>query len=139
MKIKDSYKKIIIDEINFAIEKMSSVKKASEKPYYFSAIFGDFHRIYNLDYNPDLIYAHFILRATHDAFLSRLKAIEQLRESTVLLSDKQFEKLTLLSKELAINIGKTKEMDETLKNFVILSFSTTGNGYYLMQRGFYKL
>ncbi len=86
-----------------------------------------------------MIYAHFILRATHDAFLSRLKAIEQLRESTVLLNDKQFEKLTFLSKELAINIGKTKEMDETLKKFVMLSFSTTGNGYYLMQRGFYKL
>ncbi len=64
MKIKDSYKKIIIDEINFAIKKMSSVERASEKLYYFSAIFGAFHRIYNLDYNPDLVFAHFILRAT---------------------------------------------------------------------------
>ena len=139
MEIKDSYKKIIIDEINFAIKKMNSAKSASEKLYYFSAIFGVFHRIYNLDYNPDLIYAHFILRSTHDALLSRLKAIEQLRDSTILLSDKQFDKLSILSKELAGKINKTKDMDETLKKFVMLSFSTTGNGYYLMQKGCYKL
>ncbi len=139
MEIIDSYKKIIIDEINFAVKRMNSVKKASEKLYYFSAIFGVFHRIYNLDYNPDLIYAHFILRSTHDAFLSRLKSIEQLRDSTILLSDKQFDKLSILSKELAGKINKTKDMDETLKKFVMLSFSTTGNGYYLMQKGCYKL
>lgn len=139
MKIKDSFKKIIIDEINFAIKKMNSAKIPSAKLYYFSAIYGAFHRIYNLDYNPDLVYAHYILRSTHDAFLSRLKAIEQLRDHTILLSDQQFNKLSTLSKELAINIGKTKEMDETLKKFVILSYSTTGNGYYLMQKGCYKL
>jgi len=139
MEIKDSYKKIILDEINFAVKKMNSAKNASEKLYYFSAIFGVFHRIYNLDYNPDLVYAHFILRATHDAFLNRLKAIEQVRDRTVSLSNKQFDKLSILSKELVSNINKNKDIDETLKKFVILLYSTTGNGYYLMQRGCYKL
>ena len=94
MEIKDSYKKIIIDEINFAVKKMNSAKSASEKLYYFSAIFGVFHRIYNLDYNPDLVYAHFILRATHDAFLNRLKSIEQVRDRTILLSNKIVRSLT---------------------------------------------
>ncbi len=139
MEIKDSYKKIIIDEINFAVKRMNSAKSPSERLYYFSAIFGVFHRIYNLDYNPDLVYAHFILRATHDAFLTRLKSIEQVRDHTILLSDKQFNKLSSLSKELAGKINKTEDMDDILKKFVTLLYSTTGNGYYLMQRGFYKL
>ena len=139
MEIKDSYKKILIDEINFAVKRMDSAERAPEKLYYFSAIFGVFHRIYNLDYNSDLVYAHFILRATHDAFLNRLKAIEQVKDHTILLSNKQFDKLSTLSKELARKINVAEDMDETLKKFTILLFSTTGNGYYLMQRGCYKL
>ena len=139
MEIKDSYKKIIIDEINFAVKRMNSAKSASEKLYYFSAIFGVFHRIYNLDYNPDLVYAHFILRATHEAFINRLKSIEQVKDDTVLLTNEQFNKLSSLSKELARKIKKTEDMDETLKKFVVLLYSTTGNGYYLMQKGCYKL
>ena len=139
MEIKDSYKKIIIDEINFAVKRMNSAKSASEKLYYFSAIFGVFHRIYNLDYNPDLVYAHFILRATHEAFINRLKSIEQVKDDTVLLTNEQFNKLSILSKELARKIKITENMDETLKKFVVLLYSTTGNGYYLMQKGCYKL
>jgi hypothetical protein len=139
MEIKDSYKKIIIDEINFAVKRMNSAKNASEKLYYFSAIYGVFHRIYNLDYNPDLVYAHFILRGTHEAFMTRLKIIEQARDHIILLSNEQFDKLSILSKELARKINKTEDMDETLKKFVTLSYSTTGNGYYLMQKGCYKL
>jgi len=139
MEIKDSYRKIIIDEINFAVKRMNSAKSPSEKLYYFSAIYGVFHRIYNLEYNPDLVYTHFILRSTHEAFQNRLKSIEQVRDRTVLLSNEQFDKLSILSKELVSKINKNKDMDETLKKFVILLYSTTGNGYYLMQKGCYKL
>ena len=139
MDISDSYRKIMVDEINFAVKKMGETNDASEKLYFFSAIFGVIHRIFNLEYDPDLVFMHSILRATYDGLQGRLKAIQQGADKTVLLRDEQFLKLVSLSKQLANKFGKKQEIDNILKEFTILSYSTSGNGYYLMQKGILKI
>jgi hypothetical protein len=133
--LSNEYKKIVTDEIYFAANKMESSKDPADKLYYFSAIFGVLHRILNIDYNPDLLFAHFVLRSTHDSFLNRLKAIKQGGDNSVRLSEEQFDKLVLYSIELADNISNNISTDSALKKFVILLYSTTGNGFYLMQKG----
>jgi len=139
MNISEDFRKMLVDEINFAAKKMTETQNASEKLYYFSAVFGVIHRFFNIEYDSDLVFVHFIIRATHDSFLNRLKAIQQGGDSTVSLSDDHFEKLTLLTKELAQKMNKEEDVSVTLKNFAILTFSTTGNGYYLMQKGLLKI
>lgn len=139
MAVSDENRKSIVNEIKFAVKKMEEKKEATEKLYYFSAVFGILHRIYNIDYDPDLVYAHFILRSTHDAFLHRLKAIEVGGETTVLISKKQLSKLSTLSKQFASKFGKKQEIDSVLKEFTILLYSTTGNGFYLMEKGVLKI
>ena len=139
MKINDTYRKMLVDEINFVVKKMEETQDGTNILYYFSAVFGIFHRILNMDYSNDLIYAHFVLRSTHEVFQQRLKAIQQGVDRTVLISDQQFEKLIALSRELLDKIQKKSSIDETLKKFIVLSYSTTGNGYYLMQKGQLKI
>jgi hypothetical protein len=139
MAISDENRKIIVDEIKFAVKQMDANKEKIQKLYYFSAVYGIFHRIYNIQYDPGLVYAHFILRSTHDAFQSRLKAIEVGQDTTVALSAEQFSKISALSKQLANNFAKNKEIDSILKKFAILLYSTTGNGYYLMKKGTLKI
>lgn len=71
--------------------------------------------------------------------MNRLKAIQHGGDNTVSLSDNQFEKLTSLTKELAKKIKKNEDVTDTLKKFTILTHSTTGNGYYLTQKGLLKI
>jgi hypothetical protein len=139
MAISDENRKIIVDEIKFAVKQMDANKKKLQKLYYFSAVYGIFHRMYNIQYDTELVFAHFILRSTHDAFQSRLKTIEVGQDTTVSLSDGQFAKLSTLSTQLANNFARKKETDSILKKFAILLYSTTGNGYYLMKKGILKI
>ncbi len=108
METTDVYRKMIVDEINFVAKKMAKAQSASEKLFYFSAVFGILHRILNIEYDSDLVFSQFVIKATHDAFLNRLKAIQQGGDNTVSLSDDQFEKLTTLTKELAKKFIKMK-------------------------------
>jgi len=135
----DSFRKIIVDEINLAVKMMKEKRDAAQKLYYFSAVPGILHRIFNLEYDPELVYAHFVLRSTHETFLNRVNAIQKGGDTTILISDEQFEILSSYTKEFASKIKKKEEIDSILKKFVILMYSTTGNGYYLMQKGMLKI
>ena len=139
MNVNDAFRKLIVEEITFAIKKMEETKEATELLYYFSAIPGMFQRIYNMEYDSHLVFAHFILKATHDSFVQRLKASQQGGDNSVLIKDDQFERLISLSKELLSNIKKDRDIDEVLKKLTILLYSTTGNGNYLMEKGWLKI
>lgn len=139
MKMKENHRSLIVEEMEFANKKMNESQDGLEKLYYFSAIFGVLHRIFNTEFNPELLYIHFILRATHEAFQNRLNAIIKGGDTSVKLSDAHFDKLSALSKELCSKIKKKQEVNETLKKFVNLTYSTTGNGHYLMEKGWLKI
>lgn len=138
MQINDTHIKLIVNEINFAVSKMIESQDAIEKLFYFSGIFGVINRVYNIEFDSDLLFAHFVLRTTHEAFLNRVKAIQQ-GDRAVILNDDQFDKLNVLSKELSKKIEKNEDLFSTLKNFSNLMYSTTGNGYYLMKKGALKI
>ena len=139
MSLSDAYKKILVEEITFAIKKMGETKEAQVLLYYFSAIPGMFQRIYNIEYDSDTVVAHYILKATHEAFIQRLKAIQPGGDMTILIKDDQIERLISLSKELLRHIKKNSDIDIVLKKFVILLYTTTGNGNYLMENGWLKI
>jgi PHD/YefM family antitoxin component YafN of YafNO toxin-antitoxin module len=139
MNLSDAFKKLLVEEITFVIKKMEETKEATKLLYYFSAIPGMFQRIYNIEYDSRLVFAHFILKATHDSFSQRLKVSQQGGDNAVLINDDQFERLISLSKELLRNIKNNKAIDEVLQKLTILLYSTTGNGYFLMEKGWLKI
>ena len=139
MNINKNYKDILIKEINFVISKMNESKTAEDKIYYFSAINAMFQRIFNIEYDPDLLYAFIILRDTHKNFLERLLGIKKQGDMTIPLTEEQFTRLLDITKELSSKIERNENIDDTLKKYVILYYSTTGNGYYLFQKGLLRI
>ena len=139
MNISDNFRKILVKEINYAVKQMNESSDAEEKLYYFSAVYGVVLRIFNLEYDSDLVYAHFILNETHKAFMGRLQAILKGGEKTVPLREEHFKKLGAITKEFGKRIEKDEDISDTLKKFAILSYTTTGNGYYLLQKGLLKI
>jgi hypothetical protein len=134
MRLSDNYKNLILSEIDFAVKKMNKSSEPLEKLFYFSAIHGIFQRIYNIEYDPTLVFIYFILHTTHEAFNNRLQA-----KAGIPLSEKQINKLSDIAKELGGKIKNNEEVSVTLQKFVVLQYSTSGNGYYLMQKGMLKI
>jgi hypothetical protein len=138
MNISESFKKMLIEEIYFVVERMNKSQNDTEKLFYFSAVYGIFQRIFNLEYDSDLVYAYVILRSTHEEFTNRLRSIQQ-GEAIIPLFKDVFTKLTDTTKELGEDIASNRDFHHTLKKFVLLTYSITGNGHYLMQKGWLKL
>lgn len=134
MRLSDNYKNLILSEIDFAVKKMNKSSEPLEKLFYFSAIHGVFQRIYNIEYDPTLVFIYFILHTTHEAFNNRLQA-----KAGIPLSEEQINKLSDIAKELGGKIKNNEEVSVTLQKFVVLQYSTSGNGYYLMQKGMLKI
>jgi type I restriction-modification system DNA methylase subunit len=132
-------KKLLVDEIAYVTSKMETEEEPVQKLFHFSGIFGLIQRIYNLEYDPDLVFAHFVLSEIHKIFNARIHAIRDARDTVVPLWPDQFEKLTNACKELAKRVEKDKNFDQVLKDLVILAYTTTGNGYYLFEKGVLKI
>jgi len=139
MSIGDSFRDMIVSEINYCIEQMEKTDDFAGKLYYFSGIQGLLQRIFNLEYDPDLVFAFYVFKSTHEAFMSRYTAIKKGGDKVVLLFQDQFDELIEGSKEFSNKIKDKKNFHSTLKKFVVLLYSTTGNGYYLMQKGLLKV
>jgi len=135
MKLSKEIKKTLINEIEFAIEKMRSSKDPNLIMYYFSAVFGVLHRIFNIEYDSDLVFAHFIVNGTYQQINARLKAKDKIIQIPEIL----FERLIETTKNFLEAINGNKDLNEVLKEFTLLGYVTIGNGYYLYQKGLLKI
>ena len=134
MKMSKDSQVIISNEIKYAVEQMKQSKDLEEKIYYFSAVHAMILRIFNINYDPYLVYIHLILNETYSAFMQRLAAMKR-GDSVVEITVDQINRLEDLTVELGMYFNKAKEVDEIMKKFAILSYSTTGNGHYLLKKG----
>ena len=139
MNISDNFRETIVKEIKYVVKKMDQINDPVQKLYFFSGTYSIIQRIFNLECDSDLIFSHFILRQTYDAFTARLQAIIKGGDTLILLQEEHFKKLSQITKELANKIQKNEDINDTLKKFVILSYTTTGNGFYLQQKGQIKI
>lgn len=135
MKISESNKKKLIEEIKFVLEKMKSEEDANTKLYYFSAVYGTMQRIFNIEYDSDLVFAHMVTNATYNALNLRLSNPDKV----VQLSPDIFDKLSGVTEELKNTLEKNGNLYNVLKKYALLGFVTSGNGYYLYQKGLIKI
>ncbi|MCD6577273.1 MAG: hypothetical protein J7K66_04580 [Anaerolineaceae bacterium] len=138
MKLSKTLKDVIVNEINFVVSKMKESAEIEKKIFYFSAIPAEFLRVLNLEYDPDILYIHHIVHDTHVAFQQRIAAIKR-GDTVVPITNEQMDSLEYSSIELGNRFKQNEKMDDILREFVVLSYSTSGNGYYLMQKGFLKI
>ena len=139
MQLSSQMQKKFINEIDFALTNMRSSNVASQKWYYFSAIHGMATRIYNMEYDPELVFIYHVFQLVHNMVNSRINAITTGQDSTVNLSEKLF---LLIENELESMLELLKEGKETypvLQRLVNIAYSTTGNGYYLTIKGLLNL
>lgn len=134
----DGYKEVIIKELEFVLQKMNESDSVDDKIYYFSAVQGMLHRVMNLEYTDDLLFSFFVTNETHKSFQQRIIALKQ-GDTVVKITERQLARLIEITKDFLEAVRKDDNLDSVLKQYVILSYTTTGNGYYLMEKGMLKI
>lgn len=135
MKISALHKKKLVSEIKFVIKKMKSEEDLPRKLYYFSGLHGAIARIFNIEFDPDLVFAHMVTNMAYNAINSRLANPDKV----IQIPPEIFDKLIETIEEFKNVIEKSENLYEVLKKFVLLGFVTSGNGYYLYQRKLLKI
>jgi hypothetical protein len=138
MKLKVDHKKMILDEFGYASRTMREVKTFDEKMFYFSSTYGVLSRVFNADFDPQLVFMHLVLANAHATILARVQAMRS-GDNTIQLSEDFFEKLTSLVDELTKRIASGKDAYDILEKIGVLTYTSTGNGYYLFRKGVLEL
>ena len=141
MNIQGNYKKIIAKEFREIAEKMKDTKDLSEKMYFFTATYGVVARVFNLEFDPALVFTHFVLSAAGSTISGRWLALKSGQDSAVKIPEDLFDRLQKVIGKLAENIetGNKDELFKNLQKIANIAFTTTGNGYYLYQKGILKI
>jgi hypothetical protein len=138
MAISKKMKESIVNEVRYSIKKMEEAASIEEKLYYFSAVQGIFHRVFNIEFSSDLLYAHFIFNEVFKAFQQKLAAMK-MGDLVFVINEQQIGRLSDLTKEFLNQFESDKNTDDVLKKMVILLYSVNGNGNYLMGKGLLKI
>ncbi|RLC22445.1 MAG: hypothetical protein DRH93_09855 [Deltaproteobacteria bacterium] len=134
MRISKENKKLLKDEFAFIIDKMKSSEDPDEMLYYYSGIYGMLKRIFNIDFSHELVFSHFVIEKTHQTIIERLGAMKA--GQGIATFNKDFgPKFIECTEELMDGFFDSKQRMKSLNKIVVLSFTTTGNGYYLNQKG----
>lgn len=135
MKIDDQFKKILSDEFRFAATKMRAESDMRRKNFFFSAAHAVVFRIINTDFNPELVIIHNVLNATYTIAENLQTSIESGKEKVIQIPMFLFDTLADLLDELAGAIQEGQNTYEIIQKIAVLSYTLTGNGYYLYQKG----
>lgn len=139
MQISENSRNVIVNEFAYVIKKMRGEKDPSKKLYYFSAAYGVIFRILNLEFDSTLNVIHFVLNGTYSSINNRLNIMGQGIEMGVGIPTELFTELENTTEAIARAIEEDADPLESLEKLAVLSYVTSGNGYYLYEKGLLKL
>ena len=134
MKLSKEYITKIEQEFDFVINKMEESETPHKMLYYFSGVQSLLNRILNLEYSEELLFSYFVIERAHKDITNVLGSIKQ-GNPVVTLHDKFGGKLVELTKDLKNGFFNSKTRIEILKKIVVLTYTCTGNGFFLTEKG----
>lgn len=136
MKISSENRKRLVDEIQFVRKKMKEEKDPEVKIYYYSAVFGLVDRIFKTEYDPQLVFMHYVLQVSYSAISFHIESVKRGQSVVPLLSD-YFDNLESYLAELQEKIKNEEDggLYLTFERIICHTYLTMGPGYYLSMKG----
>lgn len=120
-----------LNRVEALIKKEGSVEK---KIYYFSAAYGATSRTFRYSFSRDVLLADFVLQTCYNLLADRVNRIKK-GDTTVEIEKIHFEKICEGLKILAERLEKEENIQEPLELILTATFSTTGPGNYIREKG----
>ena len=127
-------KDLLLNEIDIVRKKMNQEKDPRRKIYYYSGLFAIMERIYNIEYDPQLVIMHLVFNSSYNAINTRITLMLS-GDVTVQLPDDFFDNLDKLLEQIYEKINNEEDTYSILEKIACLAYSTSGNGYYQIQKG----
>ncbi len=133
MNISDNYYEIILNELKQVQKNCNETKNPNDKLYFFSASFGILNRVLNLECHSILVFMHQVLNQLHQAVNHRLQTPSAPGSIANAFPTELWDKIFSTYGELIDNFEKKDEdaIRKSLEKLTLISYATTGNGYYL--------
>jgi len=135
MNLSKDMSKLFIDELNFVLQNMKATDKSMEKMYFFSGIFAVANRIFNIEFHPELVFIHNVVKAAHDEIQANSTNPFQQGRLAFGIPEDIFDRLEATIEEMITRISSDQDICSSLQKISNLAYSTTGNGRYLKFKG----
>lgn len=142
MQLPSEHRARLSEEFAFLLSKMKESKDPFRKLYFFSGFYGEVNRILNLFWDRDLAILHTVLQDTHRQANSRLVQIASGADRAIGVPNWYFDALFTAAASLTKLISQPhsdRDLLDVIAQIAELGYITTGNGYYLLERGTIKL
>jgi hypothetical protein len=139
MKLSKTMKGLFVKEVRDVANQIKGTENVEEKLFYFSAVFGAAQRIINIEFDNEMLFIHQITQLAYSQIQQRIVLVKSGQQPTIGLPDNIFDALREMVDELATFVEKGEKTYPILEKMMTLSYSTTGNGYYLFKKGDLKL
>jgi hypothetical protein len=136
MKIAKNLREYLVAECRTAAKLMDDHGAPTDKVFYFSAVFAGFQRVVNIDYEDELVLALTVTQSAHALLQARVDAELMGREQSIQMAPNFYGHLANSVRKLADQMEQNKSMVVPLTELCVLSYTTTGNGYYLLASKF---
>lgn len=142
MELPENIQTRLAAEFRLVADKIHEEEDPFRKMYFFSAIYADTSRALNWVWDKDLALLHTVTQNAYERMHGGLQTIASGQNRAMRIDMIIFEHLGSAVENLASYFeknGDVEELYEVLCRFAELSYATTGNGSYLMEKGLIKL
>ncbi len=139
MKISKTMTGRVIEELRYVAKQMQGTENPEDKLYYFSAVFGTAQRIVNFEFDSEMLFIHQVTQLAYNQIQQRLLSVKSGQQTSIGLPDNLFAVLGEMVDEMASRLENGETTYPILDKMMTLSYSTTGNGYYLFKKGELKI
>lgn len=138
MQREEFFRKEMVEELTRALKMMRDETDSEKKIYYLSATYGITSRTFRYSFSSEVLLADFALQTAYNLFIDRLERLKR-GDTTVEITTEHFKKLEDSVSRLIKSLSKTESIEDPVKDILTVSFSTTGPGNYLKEKGDLKL
>jgi len=107
--------------------------------YNFSACQSAINRVFNIEFDTELVLLHIVFSGCHGAINNRVAMLNQNAERQVQFPPQFSEKLSGIIEEFALRFDENRDVLDLLPSLTTLCYVVTGNGYFLYQTGRLKI
>ena len=132
--VSDNLRALIVSEFRYAVSQMRATQIIGDKLYFMTATGGMVQRIFNIEFDQELVFAHQVLTYAHTHIAGRLNSPRQ-GQMTSVMPQGLLEALEDDLEELANRWEKPEDIADILSHITLLGYSATGNGFYLFTKG----
>jgi hypothetical protein len=124
----------LLREYRNAANKMKETPIPARKMFYFSVLYSETQRVLNWQWDRELVIIYTIMQHTHAQVNAGIQA-HAATQALPLDWQELLDKLTILTEEFTDCFEKQENIYDTLGKFAELSYASSGNGSYLLDKG----